>query len=276
MTSATKSPETALQVPGAGKKSNPRSGLAGQVRNTFKDIISILKGLYYGAERAPGPAIIRKPEDVKKTPEYWKDWRWQVRHVVRDIRTFEQVLGITFDPAERERLEETIRKFPLRITPYYLSLIDVNDYKNDPIFKQAFPSPKELIVEQYELADPLAAAQLEQRTAAGIKEGEGVALGNIIANRTLERGVNVDSTAVRFFPWGMADAATIDVGCDVAGHRQVNLLPTGAVEVEDGLLPFARLDRDDGAFHAFGARAGIDDERDAAAEFLHHGGGGSR
>lgn len=56
--------------------------------------------------------------------------------------------------------------------------------------------------------------------------------GNVIANRTLERGVNVDSTAVRFFPWGMADAATIDVGCDYAGHRQLNLLPTGAVEVD--------------------------------------------
>lgn len=94
-------PRTAREVTDAGKKSYPRSGLAGDMRNTFKDIISILKGLYYGAEKAPGPAIIRKEEDVKKTPKYWKDWRWQVRHVVRDIRTFEQVLGITFDPAER-------------------------------------------------------------------------------------------------------------------------------------------------------------------------------
>ena len=32
----------------------------------------------------------------------------------------------------------------------------MNDYRNDPIFKQAFPSPSELIVEDYELADPLA------------------------------------------------------------------------------------------------------------------------
>ena len=51
---------------------------------------------------------------------------------------------------------KTIEKFPLSITPYYLSLIDVNDYKNDPIFRQAFPSPSELVVENYELADPLA------------------------------------------------------------------------------------------------------------------------
>ncbi|MCK9313319.1 MAG: lysine 2,3-aminomutase [Methanocorpusculum sp.] len=88
--------------------------------------------------------------------EYWKDWRWQVRHAVRNIDTVQQVMGIKFTPDEREQLQKTIDKFPLRITPYYLSLIDANDYKNDPIFKQAFPSPKELIVEQYELNDPLA------------------------------------------------------------------------------------------------------------------------
>jgi lysine 2,3-aminomutase len=87
--------------------------------------------------------------------EYWKDWKWQIRHTIKDINTVEKVLGITFDPDEREQLQKTIDKFPLRITPYYLSLIDAKDYKNDPIFRQAFPSPKELIVEHYELNDPL-------------------------------------------------------------------------------------------------------------------------
>jgi len=75
---------------------------------------------------------------------------------VRDIDTFQQLLGITFNSEERALLEETVGKFPLSITPYYLSLIDVDDYRNDPIFRQAFPSPKELIVEHYELSDPLA------------------------------------------------------------------------------------------------------------------------
>ena len=75
---------------------------------------------------------------------------------MRDIDTFQQLLGITFNSEERALLEETVGKFPLSITPYYLSLIDVDDYRNDPIFRQAFPSPKELIVEHYELSDPLA------------------------------------------------------------------------------------------------------------------------
>lgn len=85
----------------------------------------------------------------------WSDWKWQLKHSVRDIPTFEKLLGIRFDDAERKLLEETIAKFPLSITPYYLSLIEVDDYRNDPIFRQSFPSPLELVVDKYESRDSL-------------------------------------------------------------------------------------------------------------------------
>lgn len=88
--------------------------------------------------------------------EQWTDWKWQLDHRVRDIDTFERLLGIKFDPEERGKLEKTIEKFPLSITPYYLSLIDTEDYKNDPIYKQCFPNPSELIIKKHEMADPLA------------------------------------------------------------------------------------------------------------------------
>ncbi len=77
---------------------------------------------------------------------HWKDWKWQLRHSIRDIDTFEKLLGLKFNTSERKDLEDTIAKFPLSITPYYLSLIDTDDYENDPIFKQAFPSISELQV----------------------------------------------------------------------------------------------------------------------------------
>jgi len=86
----------------------------------------------------------------------WKDWKWQLKHSIRDIDTFERLLGINFEPEERASLEETLKKFPLSITPYYLSLIDVANYKNDPIYKQSFPDPRELIVKEHEMSDPLA------------------------------------------------------------------------------------------------------------------------
>ncbi|MDI3538970.1 MAG: lysine 2,3-aminomutase [Methanolobus sp.] len=85
----------------------------------------------------------------------WKDWKWQVRHCVRDIETFEKLLNVRFDPEEKEALELTLQKFPLSITPYYLSLIEAEDLKNDPIFMQAFPSPRELIVSPDDMHDPL-------------------------------------------------------------------------------------------------------------------------
>src|SRR3990172_10430265 len=85
----------------------------------------------------------------------WKDWKWQLKHCIRDISTFEKVTGIKFEKRERELLEKTIAKFPICITPYYLSLIDTDDYRNDPFFKQSFPSRMELIVEKYDMRDPL-------------------------------------------------------------------------------------------------------------------------
>jgi len=86
----------------------------------------------------------------------WKDWKWQIRHSIKDIETFETLLGIKFSKKQRESIEETIKKFPLSITPYYFSLIDDEDYANDPVFKQAFPSPSELIINKHDMIDPLA------------------------------------------------------------------------------------------------------------------------
>jgi lysine 2,3-aminomutase len=86
----------------------------------------------------------------------WKNWKWQLRNSIRDIPTFEKLTGIKFEENERKLPEKTIQKFPFCITPYYLSLIDTNDYKNDPVFKQSFPSPMELIIEKYDMKDPLA------------------------------------------------------------------------------------------------------------------------
>lgn len=86
---------------------------------------------------------------------HWRDWRWQLKHCIKDIATFEKLLGIDFPEKERERLEFTLEKFPLSITPYYFSLINPEDFRRDPIYKQSFPSPQELIIEKYDMLDPL-------------------------------------------------------------------------------------------------------------------------
>jgi lysine 2,3-aminomutase len=85
----------------------------------------------------------------------WQDWKWQLKNSIKDIATLERLTTIRFKEAIRKKLEATIAKFPMSITPYYLSLIDTDDYANDPVFKQAFPDYRELIVQDWEKKDPL-------------------------------------------------------------------------------------------------------------------------
>ncbi len=94
---------------------------------------------------------IEKTGDVSR----WKDWKWQLKNTICNLETFECLTGIKFERAERIALEETFEKFPLSITPYYLSLIDQNNYRNDPVFKQAFGGVEELSVLESEMPDPL-------------------------------------------------------------------------------------------------------------------------
>ncbi|MGD9937920.1 MAG: hypothetical protein AB7S61_10670 [Methanoregulaceae archaeon] len=65
--------------------------------------------------------------------EMWKDWRWQIAHAITDIDTFERLLDLEFEPEKRALLEETIRKFPHRITPYNLSHDDTRNHQQGPI-----------------------------------------------------------------------------------------------------------------------------------------------
>ncbi|MDD4266861.1 MAG: lysine 2,3-aminomutase [Pirellulaceae bacterium] len=86
---------------------------------------------------------------------HWRDWHWQLRHCVRDLDTFEKALGVQLDARMREDFARTVAKFPMSITPYYLSLINTSDLANDPVFRQAFPSPLEMIISRGDMADPL-------------------------------------------------------------------------------------------------------------------------
>jgi lysine 2,3-aminomutase len=85
----------------------------------------------------------------------WTDYQWQLSNSIKTIDDFENFTGIKFTRKERTELKKTIRKFPLSITPYYASLIDVENYRNDPIFKQAFPNPAELEISKCDMKDPL-------------------------------------------------------------------------------------------------------------------------
>ena len=86
----------------------------------------------------------------------WKDWKWQLKNAIKTIDRFELLTGIRFSETEKKKLKKTLDRFPLSITPYYLSLIDNENYENDPVFKQSFASVDELNVLKTDLKDPLA------------------------------------------------------------------------------------------------------------------------
>lgn len=109
-----------------------------------------MKGISERQER------IKEKLDSETSLKNWTDWHWQIEHSITSLDMVEKILGITFGKAERRDLEKTLGEFPLSVTPYYLSLIDASDYKNDPIFKQSIPSPMEIRHEQYDMSDPLA------------------------------------------------------------------------------------------------------------------------
>ena len=100
--------------------------------------------------------IAEQIAETNVTLSQWKDWHWQLKHAIRTLDTAESLLGVSFAPAERQLLEQTLGRFPLSVTPYYLSLIDTTDVQNDPVFRQAFPSPREIEIERHDMSDPLA------------------------------------------------------------------------------------------------------------------------
>ena len=110
-------------------------------------------------ERNENSIIFEAYTKTKKSDQLteigWTDYRWQLNNSIKTIVAFEKLTGITFSEREKDEIEKTIRKFPLSITPYYASLIDKENYREDPIFKQAFPNPAELEISKCDMKDPL-------------------------------------------------------------------------------------------------------------------------
>ena len=82
----------------------------------------------------------------------WNDWHWQVANRAETVEDLKKYMNLT--PDEEEGVRKTLGKLRMAVTPYYLSLIDLND-PFDPIRKMAIPRAEELEYADYEDADPL-------------------------------------------------------------------------------------------------------------------------
>jgi lysine 2,3-aminomutase len=82
----------------------------------------------------------------------WNDWKWHFRNRITTIDELSRYIPLTAE--EQSRLKLVTVKYPLAITPYYLSLIDPNN-PEDPIRKQAVPAFDEIALAGFGFEDPL-------------------------------------------------------------------------------------------------------------------------
>ncbi|MBE0649620.1 MAG: KamA family radical SAM protein [Bacteroidales bacterium] len=81
----------------------------------------------------------------------WTDWKWQVRHSFTSFDQLEKVLNLSED---EKGFKEQALHLPIRVTPYYASLLDKYDALQ-PLRRTMIPVLDELIVSKGEESDPL-------------------------------------------------------------------------------------------------------------------------
>lgn len=85
------------------------------------------------------------------TAEQWNDPAWQLRHSLRTVAQLEQALQLTED--ERAALAHAGNRLAVRVTPYFMSLINPQD-PLDPLRLQVIPRSAELQRAPEETDDP--------------------------------------------------------------------------------------------------------------------------
>jgi lysine 2,3-aminomutase len=77
----------------------------------------------------------------RAAPKDWWDWKWHIRHIIRDADTLGDLIKITDEEYQAIRLARQ-NKIPFGITPYYLSLMDywAHREKDYAVRAQVIPS----------------------------------------------------------------------------------------------------------------------------------------
>lgn len=112
---------------------------------------SVLSGVPSSKESNPLTVAFRKKYLPHVSDEEWNDWRWQIRNSVRSFAQLEKIPGFVSPPNHQAESRELL---PLRITPYYASLIDFSN-PEDPLYKCVVPTLDEYVVSPGESSDPL-------------------------------------------------------------------------------------------------------------------------
>jgi len=97
-------------------------------------------------------SINRKKFFPRVTDEHWNDWKWQLKSRIETLADLKKHIELT--PEEENGVKESLKTLRMAITPYYLSLINLDD-PNCPVRKQAIPTKFETHRAAADLLDPL-------------------------------------------------------------------------------------------------------------------------
>jgi len=86
------------------------------------------------------------------TDAQWNDWKWQLRHRVKDAQGLSRILNLSDD--ERETVDQLGGQLPVGITPYYASTLDP-DNPFTGLRKTMVPTSAEMLTTRGEETDPL-------------------------------------------------------------------------------------------------------------------------
>ncbi len=100
----------------------------------------------------PRASAFRKRFFPEATPFEWNDWRWQLRHRIRDLERLSRIVQLSED--ERDAIAHREAPLPLAITPYYASNLEA-DNPLHPLRRTVIPVPSEQVRGAGEADDPL-------------------------------------------------------------------------------------------------------------------------
>ena len=86
------------------------------------------------------------------TAAEWNDWRWQLRHRIRDLRGLARVIRLSAE--EESAVARHVGPLPVGITPYYASLLSETD-PDQPLRRTHIPVDGEYLRLPGEADDPL-------------------------------------------------------------------------------------------------------------------------
>lgn len=134
---------TTIQKPSTSKKAISLKRAA-ELKKHTQDYLNRKSDILTGieAQKEIQESKIRILQVLGATEEEWKDWHWQLRNRISDVKKLAQIINLS--PAEIRGIEKVGQKFRWSISPYYASLLAVSN-QDCPIRKQAVPTALELV-----------------------------------------------------------------------------------------------------------------------------------